>query len=239
MIPAWIVLMFVATIAKVLLAPEPPTSLLEMLAMALPFLLMAAAPVIGFRLASGAFPKGRISAQPSFRLARYGSWRAASEDELGRGEIAGRAGFLVSLIVGILLNVPVRSMEYLAVVPAIKASAPGWAHLLSLLLTFDVVAMNLLYTVCFVMALRSMPLFPRMLLFAWILDILLQLGLASVASRSTDLPQFVGDAMAGFLTGNLKKVLASVIIWLPYLLLSDRVNLLFRHRVRVLQPARV
>jgi hypothetical protein len=33
------------------------------------------------------------------------------------------------------------------------------------------------------------------------------------------------------LTGNVKKVLISMALWLPYLLLSTRVNVTYRHRV--------
>lgn len=233
MIPAWIGLMALAALAKVATAPNAPAHAVEALAMAFPFLLAAAAPVLGYRLAAGAFPRGRISAQPAVRLARYGEWRAASQHEVSRALLAGPAGFLVSLIVGILLNVPVRTFEYLAVLPAINPADPRWAQLLSLMMTLDVVVMNLIYAVCFVMALRSFPLFPRLLVLAWCLDVALQLGMARVVAASGDLPAGIGEAMSGFLLGNIKKVFASVIIWLPYLLLSARVNLQFRHRVRV------
>jgi len=43
----------------------------------------------------------------------------------------------------------------------------------------------------------------------------------------------VAQARQPFVTGNLQKVLISVTLWLPYLLVSRRVNLTFRHRVRV------
>jgi hypothetical protein len=33
------------------------------------------------------------------------------------------------------------------------------------------------------------------------------------------------------LEGNLKKVLISAAIWLPYLILSDRVNVTYRQRI--------
>jgi hypothetical protein len=33
------------------------------------------------------------------------------------------------------------------------------------------------------------------------------------------------------LDGNVKKVLISIALWLPYLLMSRRVNVTFRHRV--------
>jgi hypothetical protein len=45
------------------------------------------------------------------------------------------------------------------------------------------------------------------------------------------LPGPVGVSLADMLEGNLKKVLISVAIWLPYLLLSRRVNLTYRWRV--------
>ena len=38
--------------------------------------------------------------------------------------------------------------------------------------------------------------------------------------------------MQAFLVANVKKVLISVVIWLPYLLISNRVNVTFRQRVR-------
>jgi hypothetical protein len=33
------------------------------------------------------------------------------------------------------------------------------------------------------------------------------------------------------LQGNIKKVMISMVIWLPYLILSERVNLTYRSRV--------
>ena len=41
----------------------------------------------------------------------------------------------------------------------------------------------------------------------------------------------VADALHTLLDGNVKKVLISVCLWLPYLLLSKRVNVTYRHRV--------
>ena len=41
------------------------------------------------------------------------------------------------------------------------------------------------------------------------------------------------DALTTMLTGNVKKTLISVALWLPYLLLSTRVNVTYRHRVSV------
>jgi len=47
----------------------------------------------------------------------------------------------------------------------------------------------------------------------------------------TDVPSKVAAALQAFLTGNVKKVLISMGLWLPYLLLSARVNVTYRHRV--------
>lgn len=230
-IPCWIVVMLLATALKVIAAPSGADTLFVATTMTLPFLALAAAPVLGYRLSAGAFPRGRIGEQPSVRLARYGRWRQAPGQAVQQAALAGPAGFMVSLIAGILLNVPVRSLEFLAVVPAINPADPAWAHVLLVAMTCDVVLMNFLYMACFVMALRGAPMFPRMLVCAWILDITLQVSIAHVLG-GTDLPGMLVDPLVGYLDGNVKKVLISVGLWLPYLLLSDQVNLLFRHRVR-------
>ena len=231
LIPAWIVVTLLATVVKVATAPNPAGSFQIALTMALPFLALAAAPVLGYRLAAGAFPRGRIADQPSVRLARYGAWRAAPRAEVERAFIAGPAGFLVSLVGGILLNVPVRTLEFLAVVPAINPADPTWAHILLLAMTSDVVLLNFAYAACFVMALRANPLFPRALILCWLLDVAMQLTIARVMG-SSGLPGDLIAPLASYLRGNCEKVMISAFLWLPYLLLSPRVNLLFRHRVR-------
>ena len=40
-----------------------------------------------------------------------------------------------------------------------------------------------------------------------------------------------GGLIRDWVEGNVKKVLISVALWLPYLLLSTRVNVTFRHRL--------
>ena len=49
--------------------------------------------------------------------------------------------------------------------------------------------------------------------------------------RSPGLPPAVASALHTLLDGNVKKVLISVGLWLPYLLLSARVNVTYRSRV--------
>ncbi len=229
-IPAWIVTIMLATVAKVVTAPNPPRSFTAACIMSLPFLALAAAPVLGYRLAAGAFPRGRIADQPAIRLARIGAWRAAPRAELERTFMAGPGGFLVSLLAGILLNVPVRTLEFVAVVPAINPADPGWAHLLVLAMGCDVVLLNFAYAVCFVMALRGNPLFPRALVATWLIDIAMQLAIARVMGAG-GLPDGLVEPLGSLLRGNCLKVLISILLWLPYLILSRQVNLVFRHRV--------
>ena len=57
------------------------------------------------------------------------------------------------------------------------------------------------------------------------------LGIGSQLRNVAYLPGPVGVSLADMLEGNLKKVLISVAIWLPCLLLSRRVNLTYRLRV--------
>jgi hypothetical protein len=75
------------------------------------------------------------------------------------------------------------------------------------------------------------PLFPRLLLAIWIGDLAMQLFTASLVANSGDVPPRVASALHSLLEGNVKKVLIGAALWLPYLLLSTRVNVTFRHRV--------
>jgi hypothetical protein len=73
-------------------------------------------------------------------------------------------------------------------------------------------------------------LFPRFLLLVWMLDLTAQMVLAKTAAAS-GLPPEVAGALHSLLGLNVQKVLISVALWLPYLMLSTRVNVTFRHRV--------
>jgi hypothetical protein len=64
----------------------------------------------------------------------------------------------------------------------------------------------------------------------WLGDVAMQLLTANVIATTPGLPQPVAHALYGLLDGNTKKVLISTALWLPYLLLSKRVNITYRHR---------
>ena len=231
-ISVWCAALLIIGVAKVLLSPLPLGGIVGFMLALLPYLLIALAPVAGYRIAAGSFPLGLLSGQPLLRLCRYGSWRALDPLSARDNPAFGAAGFMASLLVGLLLNVPLRSLEFIMAVPAIPPGAPIWAEDLVFAMTLDVVVMNFFYMVCFVMALRAVPLFPRMLVFAWLVDIMLQLIIAERVSTAPGLPAQVAGALEGLLHGNLQKVLISVFVWLPYLILSERVNITFRRRIR-------
>lgn len=228
----WILLVVLAGTAKVITAPLPPSTMPQWLAMIWPYLAIALSPIAGYRIAAGSFPRGLLPAQPAIRLARFGNWQPVDLIQARTSPAFGPTGFLCSLVVGMLLNVPLRTLEYLTSVPALGSTAPIWAQTIFQMMTIDLIVMNFFYMVCFVMALRSIPLFPRMLLFAWTVDIMLQLIIAHRVAASPHLPHEVAQAIATLLDGNLKKVLISATIWLPYLILSERVNLTFRMRIK-------
>ena len=71
----------------------------------------------------------------------------------------------------------------------------------------------------------------RLLVAIWIGDLAMQLFTANLVMRAGGLPPAVASALHSLLEGNVKKVLISAALWLPYLLLSTRVNVTFRHRV--------
>ena len=197
----------------------------------LPYVLLVTAPLLSMALALQWFRGGDRLPQPTVRLAIVGRWRSVAAHEARRHPLFGTSGIMVSLLIGMLLNVPVRALEYLAAMPALAGDVPPWLSTLRFGLTLDVVLLSSLYTIAFVAALRRVPLFPRLLVAIWMIDLAMQLGIAGAVASTEGLPPAVGDALHTLLDGNVKKVLISVVLWLPYLLMSKRVNVTFRHRV--------
>lgn len=197
----------------------------------LSYALLVAAPIVTMFLGLRWFRKDVLHPQPGFRLSRFGQWQAVDPLRARALPLFGATGFMASLVVGILLNIPLRAFEFLTAIPALSADAPGWFLLLRQLMLLDVVVMTSMYAFAAVLALRHVPSFPRFLVAAWIIDILMQVGIARIMGALTDLPPAVAASLGGLLEGNLKKVLISVAIWLPYLILSKRVNLTYRCRV--------
>ena len=196
----------------------------------LPYFLLVLAPAASVVLALRWFASADHLPQPQFRLARIGRWTNLSRGEAKQHKLYGASGIMVSLLIGTLLNVPVRAAEYLTAMPPVPAGAPNWLQTLHFAMTLDVVLFTSLYAIAFVAALRRVPLFPRLLLAIWLGDLAMQLITAQLVV-GTDLPVKVAAALQAFLTGNVKKVLISMALWLPYLLLSTRVNVTYRHRV--------
>jgi hypothetical protein len=197
----------------------------------MPYILLVGAPLVSMGLALIWFRNGEHLPRPVYRLAFGGRWRNVGATEARRHALYGSSGLMVSLLVGMLLNVPVRSLEYLAAMPALAGNVPEWLSTLRFAMTLDVVLLSSLYAIAFVAALRRVPLFPRLLATIWLVDITMQLVIARAVASTHGLPVPVGDALHALLDGNVKKVLISVCLWLPYLLLSKRVNVTFRHRV--------
>jgi hypothetical protein len=196
----------------------------------LPYILLILAPFASTLLALRWFAAGDAMAQPASRLAIAGTWRAVPLAEARRHPLYGTSGIMVSLMVGMMLNVPLRALEYVTVMPPVPSSAPHWLLTLRLAMTLDVVLFTSLYMIAFVAALRRVPLFPRLLAAIWIADLAMQVGMSQLLGREA-LPADVGEALSALLTGNVKKVLISVALWLPYLLLSKRVNITYRRRI--------
>jgi len=195
------------------------------------YMLVVVAPFASTLLALRWFKDGQLQPQPTIRLARAGKWRTVSAAEAKAAPLYGTAGIMVSLMLGIMFNVPVRAIEYFTAMPPIPAVAPGWLSALHFAMTFDVVVFGSLYMIAFVAALRRVPLFPRLLVAIWMGDLTMQLVTAKLVVAAGPLPLDVATALEQMLTGNVKKVLISMGLWLPYLLLSKRVNVTYRHRV--------
>ncbi len=196
----------------------------------LSYVLVIVAPIAGYFIARDAFLTSKSQVQPSYRFAIVGRWRRLETETAKANSSYGVVGFMVSLLVGLLLNVVFRTGEYFLAVPAMNGHAPGWGQAMFLMMTADVVIMNFLYMACFIMALRKIPLFPRMLLFVWGADVVMQLAVADQIAMAGNIPTTVVEPLVTLLNGNITKVLISAGVWLPYLILSERVNVTYRHR---------
>lgn len=225
----WLVVAALASALRV--ATSPLHGAVPPLATVLPYLLLVLAPIGSMLLALRWFAEGDRLGQPATRLARVGRWTNVSRESAMRHSLYGTSGIMVSLLVGMLLNVPVRAAEYLASMPALAGPIPHWLGTLHMLMTLDVVLLSSLYAIAFVAALRRVPLFPRLLAAIWMVDLAMQMIIANLVAGAEGLPASVAAPLQMLLDGNVKKVLISVALWLPYLLLSARVNVTYRHRV--------
>lgn len=224
----WLLLAGLAAALRIALSPIPAG--LQPATFA-PYLLLIFAPIASMALALRWFADGDRLAQPKVRLARIGVWRAVGRPAAMRHALYGAGGMMVSLLVGMLLNVPVRAAEYLAAMPALSGPVPAWLAKLHLMMTIDLVVLTSLYAIAFVAALRRVPLFPRLLCAIWMLDLAMQFATARMVAGMPGLPANVAGALQPLLEGNVTKVMISVALWLPYLLLSKRVNVTYRDRI--------
>ena len=219
-----------------LIAAHPKLARADLLAsMAGFYLLVAMAPVLGFIVAEAIFPKGRQAAQPTFTLCRVGRWVNVPAADARQKENFGMSGLLVSLVAGLCVSIALRMVEYFLSMPAVPDIAPVWAVAMFRIMTFDLIYFSFLYSVCIAMALRAAPLFPRMLCFTWLCDLLMQIAIARFTVGVGGLPDEVSSALQPYLLMNIKKILISVVIWFPYLVVSRRINLTFRQRMKPIE----
>ncbi|HJS13066.1 DUF2569 domain-containing protein [Sphingopyxis sp.] len=233
MLLGWVIVIALLSAGRILSSSLPSGGLASALMLFVPHMLVLASPFFGYWVANCLFPRGIDFTQPEIRLARFGNWRALDPVAARRHRAFGPAGMMASLLVGMLLNLPLRTAEFMAGVPAMTAAAPPWGQMIYLAMATDIVVMNFLYTLCFFMALRRMPFFPRLLLLTWCIDVASQLAIAQYVSGAPHLPAAVAAALAPLIEGNLEKAFISIIVWMPYLMLSERVNVTYRWR----QPA--
>ena len=226
---AWLLIAGLASAARIAFVPYGVAA--DAPSAAFSYLLLVVAPAASTLLALRWFKAGDLQPQPATRLARFGMWRSVDRREAQRHPLYGTSGIMVSLLVGMMLNVPVRAIEYLVAMPPLPTAAPAWLSTLHFAMTFDVVLFGCLYMVAFVAALRRVPLFPRLLVAIWVADLAMQLITASLVAHTGGLPPAVAEALHSMLGGNVKKTLISMALWLPYLLLSTRVNITYRHRL--------
>src|SRR5690606_16758210 len=115
---AWSGAFLLFSLLRILTSPTASHGMADWAQIALPYLVIAVAPLAGYSLASASFRAGAAGPQPSLRLSFYGSWRQVSLPDARSSPVFGPAGFMASLLIGLLLNVVMRSGEFLLAMPA-------------------------------------------------------------------------------------------------------------------------
>lgn len=218
---------------KLAVSPHAGGGILELAVMGLPSLVVLAAPVLAIWIAERTPPMPARTGPVQRASVPKILWRRATARERLMHRLRGPGYLIASLAIGTMLNVPVRLLEYLAIVPAIRPADPAWVHALVQMFTLDAAVLSFFYTYCFMLVLRSAPIFPRTLAIVWCLDALFQLAIASVLGGRADIPVDVRAALGELLVNNLHKTAISAVVWTPFLIVSPRINLLCRNRVRM------
>lgn len=195
-------------------------------------MMVLAAPVWALNASMSYYAPSILHSQPNIRFARLGRWRQLDALDCTAFEHYGAVGLLTMLLVGLLLNVPVRTFEFAAAMPMPRLYAPNWYLVLYSLMLADLALLATCYAGLVGLAVRRVPYFPRLLMLTWLLDIAAQITIGRVMSVVADVPAPVRTSLDLLLHGNIEKVAISMVLWVPYLLLSPRVNLTFRHRIR-------
>ena len=224
----WLVIILPILSLKIAASPVPLSSVQDVVQICLPYIGVVLTPIFGILIGHAAFLNLRD--QPGYRFAWAGRWRAIGRAEAESHPLYGPVGLMTSLMVGMMVGVAVRTAQFVFTVPALNMHAPDWGYTLFLAMSIQLAAVNFFYMVCLIMALKAVPLFPRMLIYVWAVDVMSQVAIAH-AVTDVGLPAQVAGPLAVVLTGNIKTVGLSAILWLPYLMLSDRVNVTFRHRI--------
>ena len=140
----WLLLAAMASAARIAFSPIHgpigPGSVL-------PYVLLIFAPAVSLVLALRWFADSDTQAQPSIRLARIGRWKDVSRSEARVHPLFGAGGIMVSLLVGMLIIVPFRALEYFGAMPALSGAVPPWLGILHTMMTLDVVLISSLYAI--------------------------------------------------------------------------------------------
>jgi len=121
---SWLLIAGFLSAARIAVSPHPAGG--AGLTNFISYMLLVVAPFASTLLALRWFREGHRQPQPTIRLARAGRWKALTRFEAEQHPLFGPTGILVSLLVGMMLNVPVRALEYMAAMPPIPEAAPAW-----------------------------------------------------------------------------------------------------------------